>query len=123
MFEVGVVQHFDSAHYLRGYQGKCEALHGHRYETIVKIRMPGQDDIGMAYDFTILKKHLKEIVSRLDHTCLNDLPQFAGKNPSAENIAVTIYRELAQKLAGDGVKVYSVEVWETPENRVVYFPD
>ncbi|NLE89434.1 MAG: 6-carboxytetrahydropterin synthase QueD, partial [Dehalococcoidales bacterium] len=29
MYLVNVERDFDAAHYLRGYQGKCENLHGH----------------------------------------------------------------------------------------------
>ncbi len=30
MYQIRVKRHFDAAHALRGYQGKCEALHGRR---------------------------------------------------------------------------------------------
>jgi len=38
MYEVSVEQHFDAAHYLRDYQGKCESLHGHRYQVVAKVK-------------------------------------------------------------------------------------
>ncbi len=59
MYQVSVEQHFDDAHFLRGYQGKCEAMHGHRFRVLARIQSSEVDDIGMAYDFTVLKKHLK----------------------------------------------------------------
>jgi 6-pyruvoyltetrahydropterin/6-carboxytetrahydropterin synthase len=31
MYEIVVEKHFDAAHYLREYKGKCENMHGHRY--------------------------------------------------------------------------------------------
>ena len=77
----------------------------------------------MAYDFTKLKGHLRDILSRLDHTCLNDIPPFDKINPSSENIARTIYNELKPKLAGTPAVIASVEVWESPESRVSYTPD
>ncbi len=123
MYQISVEQHFDAAHFLRGYQGKCEALHGHRYGVVVKIKAAQVDDIGLAYDFTVLKKHLAGILSRLDHTCLNDVPPFDKINPSAENIAATIYNELQPKLAGDPVSLSCVEIWESPQTGVVYSPD
>ena len=123
MYQISVEQHFDAAHFLRGYQGKCEALHGHRFRVVVEVTASGLDDIGIAYDFTLLKQHLGDIISRFDHTCLNDVPPFDKINPSSENIAVTIYKELQPKLAGAPVSISGVEVWESPESRVTYRPD
>ena len=123
MYQVSIEQHFDAAHFLRGYQGKCEALHGHRFRAVVKVETHGIDEVGMAYDFTKLKGHLRDILSRLDHTCLNDVPPFDKINPSSENIARTIYNELKPKLAGTPVVLASAEVWESPESRVAYTPD
>ncbi|MDO8577836.1 MAG: 6-carboxytetrahydropterin synthase [Dehalococcoidales bacterium] len=43
-------------------------------------------------------------------------------NPSSENIATTVYKELKKKLAGAPVVLTRVEVRETPQNRAVYIP-
>jgi len=123
MYHISVEQHFDAAHFLRGYQGKCEALHGHRFRVVVKIIASGLDDIGLAYDFAELKRYLADILSRFDHTCLNDVPPFDKINPSSENIASTVYNELQPKLAGAPVSISCVEVWESPQTGVVYTPD
>ena len=77
----------------------------------------------MAFDFTLLKQYLGEIIDRLDHTCLNDIAPFDGINPSSENIATTIYRELNPKLAGAPVSLSCIEVWESPQSWVSYSPD
>ncbi len=123
MYQISVEQHFDAAHFLRGYQGKCEALHGHRFRVVTKIKASKVNDIGMAYDFTELKQHLSDILARLDHTCLNDLSPFDKINPSSENIASIIYNELKPKLAGAPVSLSCVEVWESPQSGVAYSPD
>ena len=123
MYQVSVEKHFDAAHFLRGYQGKCEALHGHRFRVMVKVRASQVDDIGMAYDFTELKRRLDDILSRFDHTCLNEVPPFDKINPSSENIASTIYNELQPKLAEAPVAISCVEVWESPQTGVAYSPD
>jgi 6-pyruvoyltetrahydropterin/6-carboxytetrahydropterin synthase len=123
VYRISVEQHFDAAHALRGYKGKCEALHGHRFKVVAKIEAPGLDDIGLAYDFTELKAHLNEVVSRFDHTNLNDIPPFDKINPSSENIAANIYKELKSRLSGDKVALTAVEVWESPQTGVSYSPD
>jgi len=123
VYRISVEQHFDAAHYLRGYQGKCEKMHGHRYKVVVKVDASGLNDIGLAYDFTELKKHLSGVIDRFDHTCLNDVPPFDKLNPSAENIATDIYKGLKAGLAGAPVTISSVEVWESPHTGVTYTPD
>ena len=123
MYQISVERDFDAAHYLRGYQGKCEALHGHRFRVVAKVRASVVNDIGLAYDFTELKRHLGDVLSRFDHTCLNDIPSFDEINPSSENIASTIYDELKLKLSGTPVSISYVEVWESPQSGVAYSPD
>ncbi len=123
MYELTVEQEFDAAHALRGYQGKCERLHGHRFRVEVTVRATQLDDIGMAYDFTRLKAHLARITGRLDHTSLNETPPFDAINPSSENIAATVYKELKPMLADAPATLVSVTVWESPQSRVVYTPE
>jgi len=123
VYRISVEQHFDAAHYLRGYQGKCEAMHGHSYKVVVKVDASELNDIGLAYDFVELKKHLAGVIARFDHTCLNDAPPFDKLNPSAENIAADIYKELKSRLEGAPVTIANVEVWESPQTGVIYTPD
>jgi 6-pyruvoyltetrahydropterin/6-carboxytetrahydropterin synthase len=121
-YEIAVERFFDAAHFLRGYKGKCEAVHGHRYRVVVRIGAAGLNDIGLAFDFTDLKRHLDGILARFDHTLLNDVPPFDAINPSAENLAANIYDELEKKLAADPVNLEAVEAWETPHQGVIYRP-
>ena len=121
MYQVSVEQHFDAAHYLRGYHGKCENLHGHRFKVIANLQATKLDETGLAYDFVELKRYLGEILAQFDHTCLNDVPPFDGINPSSENIAVTIYGQLQLKVTG-GVSLASIEVWESPQSCITYSP-
>jgi 6-pyruvoyltetrahydropterin/6-carboxytetrahydropterin synthase len=120
MYQISVEEHFDAAHALRGYKGKCEALHGHRFRVVVKVTASQVDDIGLAYDFAELKIKLRAILKRFDHTCLNNVPPFDKINPSSENIASTVYEEMKPELTGTPVSLSCVEVWESPESGVEY---
>ncbi|MBT9148914.1 MAG: 6-carboxy-5,6,7,8-tetrahydropterin synthase [Dehalococcoidia bacterium] len=122
MYCISVRQHFDAAHYLRGYQGKCEQLHGHRFEAVITVESSELDDVGMAFDFSELKGHLREVLERFDHVCLNDVAPFDRINPSSENIATTIYQNLRARLGEEVVSISSVEVWESPESCAMYIP-
>lgn len=100
---------FDSAHYLPNYHGKCEALHGHTYR--LRVTLEGEpDQEGMVRDFAEVKTIVQEkVLSKLDHTNLNDVL----KNPSAENIALWIWRQLAKDLP-----LYEIQVCETATSSV-----
>jgi 6-pyruvoyltetrahydropterin/6-carboxytetrahydropterin synthase len=81
--------YFDSAHYLKNYEGKCANLHGHTWKICVWIK--GDDSlrnkIGILWDFSNLKK----IIDEFDHKNLNEL---MDENPTAENLTIFIYKKL-----------------------------
>ena len=121
MFQLFVEEHFDAAHYLPNYHGKCENLHGHRFKVVACLEVADLDETtGIAYDFAELKRHLREILSRFDHTCLNDITPFDKVGPSSENIAIDIYNALQPRLSGSPAKLASIEVWESPTSGVTY---
>ncbi|HEX79385.1 MAG TPA: 6-carboxytetrahydropterin synthase QueD [Dehalococcoidia bacterium] len=120
MYKVSVEHHFDAAHALRGYRGKCESIHGHRFKVVARVMANKLDDTGLAYDFTELKVKLKAILERYDHTLVNDVPPFDRINPSSENMARTIYAELKEALKEAPVTLEAVEVWESPTSGVEY---
>jgi len=119
VFVIEVREHFDAAHALRGYQGKCENLHGHRFEVVVTLQAKELDETGLAYDFSVLKRHLREILARFDHIYLNDVPPFDCINPSSENIATTIYEEFQKR----ELLISSIRVCESADSCVTYMPD
>lgn len=121
MYHVHVRRHFDAAHGLRGYRGKCENLHGHRWEIVVCVRSTALDDKGMAFDFTVLKRELDAVLEHLDHHNLNEIPPFDCINPSSENIARLVYDELKKRLPE--VDLAYVEAWESPDAWAAYLPD
>jgi 6-pyruvoyltetrahydropterin/6-carboxytetrahydropterin synthase len=121
MFVVTVQAHYDSAHFLRHYQGKCERLHGHRYVVEVALAREELDVAGIAFDFVDVKRELRELAEYLDHQNLNDLPPFDRIEPSAEEQARWFHGELKRKLPQvmGGALVY-VKVWETPTQWALY---
>ena len=122
MYQLFVEDHFDAAHYLPNYHGKCENLHGHRFKVVARLEAAGLDETGLAYDFAKLKQHLREVLARFDHTCLNDVPPLDKIGPSSENIAATIYGVLQPRLSNYPIKLVNVEVWESPTTGVSYSP-
>lgn len=122
MYQLFVEEHFDAAHRLRNYHGKCENLHGHRFKVVARLETAKLDDTGLAYDFAQLKHYLREILARFDHAYLNDVPPFDRIEPSCENLAATIYNELQPHFSESPVTLACVEVWESPTSGAAYHP-
>jgi len=115
--------HFNAAHRLhnpalsdaenRSIFGPCNNpnYHGHNYE--LEISLEGEIDprTGYVVDLGVVKRIAEEtVVAALDHRNLN-------LAPTAENIAVVVWRKLEGALPGRLVKIL---LWETPRNCVEY---
>ncbi len=122
MFELVVETDFAAAHFLREYQGKCEALHGHNWRVEVRLRAEALDRLGMVMDFGDVKRVIGQVMEELDHGCLNELGGFQELNPTTENIAKYIYERLAAMLPS-GVRVSRVTAWETDHCGAAYFEE
>jgi 6-pyruvoyltetrahydropterin/6-carboxytetrahydropterin synthase len=126
MFEVSVEQTFAAAHALRGYQGKCENVHGHNYRVRVTIEGERLDATGLLVDFVEIKRLMRRTIDYLDHRFINDLPPFDTLNPTAENMARYFYEEMDQALRAGAAdvpaRVKEVTVWETETSLATYRP-
>ncbi len=121
MYTVSVKAHYDAAHFLRNYKGKCERLHGHRYVVEVAVQTPGLNEAGIALDFVDLKRHVRELAERLDHQNLNELPEFEGLETSAEVQARYFYDQLSSLLPREFAEgLLYARVWETPTQWAQY---
>ena len=124
MFQVSVDETFSAGHALRGYKGKCENPHGHNYKVQIILEGPGLDSIGLLFDFTHLKRVIRQIVEGVDHKFLNDQAPFDVINPSAENLAKFFYDETARqvKTLPEGARIVRVTIWETDTTSATYWP-
>lgn len=137
MYKIETSAEFDSAHFLKDYDGKCANIHGHRWLVRItvkaeNVKTEGQER-GMVTDFSTLKKALKEETRRLDHSLIIEegslrentlkalgeegfrIITFPGR-PTAEMFAKHFYDHMKDK----GYDVESAEVYETPRNKAVY---
>ena len=106
---------FDAAHNLTEYHGKCERLHGHTYRIAVVVKgTPDRESI--VIDFCELSSIVKErVLNVLDHSYINEILQ----QPTAENIAVWIWKKVEQAVLRENCKLESIEVWETASSCAV----
>lgn len=122
MFELKILSHFAAAHQLTMVAKKCENLHGHNWKVEVCVTGERLNDAGVLVDFGILKGHVRDVMSRLDHRFLNELPYFENMAPSSENLAVYIAESLQELIDEPGVAVSRVTTWESDDACATYTP-
>ena len=121
MYEVTIKTGFSAAHQRRYYDGKYENLHGHNWIAIVVVEAEDLDEIGLGIDFVQLKKRTNDILKKLDYQNINKVPPFDKQNPSAENIARWVFKELETQINTGSVRVKRVEIKEFEECGAAYF--
>jgi 6-pyruvoyltetrahydropterin/6-carboxytetrahydropterin synthase len=118
-FQITSTREFAAAHQLRLYDKTLEPVHGHNWRVKVTVSAPKLDGIGVVMDFHELERRLDRVIEPMHNRHLNELPAFRSMNPSAENVAMHIAESVDLPM---GVKLESVEVWETSDNSAVYRP-
>lgn len=131
---------FDSAHFLKGYQGKCANIHGHRWTVELEVGGSILKESGsereMLVDFGDLKDDLKNLTDDLDHSLIIEKGSLKHKTmealmeedfriielpfrPTAENFAKYFYDMMEDK----DYRVLKTTVYETPNNCASYCSD
>ena len=118
-FEISTIRVFSASHQLRLYDGSLEPLHGHNWKVKVTVAAQKLDAMGVVMDFHLLEELVDAVVGPMHNRHLNDLPTFADVNPSAEGVAMRVAEGLELPA---GLRLVSVEVWETAENSAIYRP-
>jgi 6-pyruvoyltetrahydropterin/6-carboxytetrahydropterin synthase len=121
MYELKVVTHFAAAHQLKMVGEKCENMHGHNWKIEICLAGETLNAAGVLMDFGEIKQHVSEIMTKLDHTYLNELDYFDDSiPPSSENIAKYIAESLQLTINDSSVKVNSVSAWESEDSCATY---
>jgi 6-pyruvoyltetrahydropterin/6-carboxytetrahydropterin synthase len=123
LFEISILCRFAAAHALRLPGGGIEPLHGHNWRLRICVGAERLDSMGTVMDFHELERLIEPIVEPMRNRNLNELEWFATVNPSAENVARHVAQSLGQNLKLPvGVRLLSVEVWETDDCQAIYRP-
>ena len=121
-YRVTVTARFEAAHNLIDYEGGPEPLHGHSYRVEAVLESEKLQQYDVAVDFVPAKKALEALARQFDYRYINEHPDFAGRNTSAENLARWFNDRLEISGALGHARVVEVTVWEGPENRATYAP-
>ena len=113
MLKITKESSFAAAHQLPYHKGLCGYVHGHEWKFEIEVQLPHINEEGLLIDFADLKRTMQRfVVNRLDHCFINDVLY----NPTAENLAVWIWKRLAFGVLG----LLRVTVWESPTSSATF---
>jgi len=121
MYTLAVKRDFIARHYLIGGDWGPENFpNSHHY--VLELQLEGEhlDQHGYLVDIVEVEKHLEETVAYYKEQMLNDLPEFAGLNPSIEHFARILAEQLNTKIHAPNITGLMVRLWENEIAWVSY---
>lgn len=112
--------HFSASHVLDLLPAwhPCARMHGHNYIVVLELSARPEDltPAGFVRDYRELGEFKQWVDDTLDHRHLNET--IGGGSPSAENLAIWIFRCWIDRLP----ELTAVKISETPKTWAVYRP-
>lgn len=113
MYTLAVKRDFVAQHYLIGGDWGAEnEWHSHHYQVEIQLEGAALDQHGYMVDIVDVEENLNAIVDHYRDKTLNDLPEFAGLNPSIEHFTRIICTTLAERIKADNLEALTVKIWE-----------
>jgi 6-pyruvoyltetrahydropterin/6-carboxytetrahydropterin synthase len=113
MYTLAVQRDFVAQHYLIGGDWGAENFwHSHHYRLEVQLEADSLDKHGYCADIVDVERNLEAIVSYYKDKTLNDLPEFAGLNPSIEHFCRIVCLKLSEALNAENLRTVTVRIWE-----------
>ena len=103
--------------------GRCANRNGHGHNYVLEITVAGEPDpvTGFVIDLKELRDVIdREVVSVYDHRHLNlEIAEFRERQPTTENIAVSVWDRLVDKISG--ARLHRVRVYEQEDLFADFF--
>ena len=103
--------------------GLCANRNGHGHNYVIEVTVAGEPDpvTGFVIDLKQMKDVMdREVVSVYDHRHLNlEVPEFRTRQPTTENIAVSVWERLEGKV--EGARLHRVRVYEQEDLFADFF--
>jgi 6-pyruvoyltetrahydropterin/6-carboxytetrahydropterin synthase len=113
MYTVTVRREFIAQHFLTvpnpGPEGD---LHSHAFTLELSLSGPELNQYGYLVDIDRVNAALDEVVARYRDATLNDLPEFAGENPSVEHFARHVADRFLDDAGISNPERLEVRLWE-----------
>jgi 6-pyruvoyltetrahydropterin/6-carboxytetrahydropterin synthase len=121
MYTLSVRREFIARHFLIGGDWGPENLpNSHHYVLELQLTGDSLDQHGYLVDIMDVEKHLNEVVARYREQMLNELPEFAGLNPSIEHFARILCTTLNERIRAENINKVKVVLWENESAWVSY---
>lgn len=121
MYTLCLERAFGARHFLIGGDwGPENRLHAHPYRVEVRLSAPNLDAHGYLVDLEALERVLEACVGRYRDQVLNELPEFAGLNPSIERLARRFWEEFCRRLGSRDFVRVAVRIWESDAAWAAY---
>lgn len=118
MFAIGVVTQFEAAHQTQGRLSPAAERQPERrtYRVEVEVAGPQLQDDGTLFDSERLHCLVDAAVADLHARRLDEVPFFANRHITPEEIARYLRDCLAPRLRGQGLRALLVRVWSSPQS-------
>ena len=113
MYTLAVRREFDARHALIGGNWGAEnQVHTHHYILELQLKGTSLDQHGFLVDIVDVEQHLDALVGQYSNHTLNDLPEFAGLNPSIEHFGRILCNTFNDGIKAANVSRLQITLWE-----------
>ena len=113
MYTVAVKRDFVAQHFLIGGDWGAEnEWHSHHYVVEVQLHGDKLDQHGYLVDIVDIEENMEKLVARYRDSTLNDLPEFAGLNPSIEHFTRIFCAQVIERIQAETLTAVTVKIWE-----------
>ncbi len=113
MYTTAVKRDFIAQHFLIGGDWGAEnPKHSHHYQVEVQLTGNTLDAHGYMVDIVDITRALDELCAHMRDQTLNDLPEFAGLNPSIEHLARIFCQAFLKRIHATNLTRVRVQIWE-----------
>ncbi len=113
MYTLSIQRTFVAQHYLIGGDWGAEnELHSHFYKLEATLEGFELDRHGYLVDIVHFEALLDDLTARYRDRTLNDLPEFAGLNPSIEHFCRIFAQRLSDGLNAANICAVRIHIWE-----------
>lgn len=121
MYTLAVRRDFITRHFLIGGDWGPENFpNSHHYVLELQLQADELDQHGYLVDIVDVSKHLDDLISHFSEKMLNDLPEFAGLNPSLEHFVRILAVALGDRIQAPNILRLKVILWENESAWAAY---
>jgi 6-pyruvoyltetrahydropterin/6-carboxytetrahydropterin synthase len=120
VYQLAITRDFVSRHFLIGGDwGRENDIHSHHYRCEIRIEGADLDRHGYLIDIVELTGAVNDVIAQVAERTLNELPMFAGLNPSLEHFARIFWESLVSRASLAG-RLVTVRLWENERDWAAY---